>query len=56
MEQDGGLTWIKFSSRAANSLLEALQTKLDARWSRERRAWYITRPLSAAEVAAALGA
>ncbi len=54
--QERDWTWIKFASRPANSILEALHDRLDAHWSKKRSAWYITRSLSAAEVAAALSA
>jgi hypothetical protein len=56
VEQERDWTWIKFPNRPTNDILEALRGNLDARWSKKRAGWYITRPLSAAEVAAALGA
>lgn len=55
VEQVGNWTWIKFPSRPTNAIMQVLD-RLDARWSKKRSAWYITRPLSAAEVAAALSA
>ena len=54
VEQVGDWTWIKFPGHPTSTIMDVL-ARLDARWSKQRQAWYVPRPLSQAE-AKALGA